>query len=60
MACWRELPRHGKRDIEKMLPELQIDSSNLGCIYKDSVGREQIEYRLDRDRDTAKSRKIKA
>lgn len=40
---------HVKRDIEKMLSELQIDSSNLGCIYKDSVGREQIEYRLDRD-----------
>lgn len=40
---------HVKRDIERMLSELQIDSSNLGCIYKDSVGREQIEYRLDRD-----------
>ena len=40
---------HIKRDIEGLLRELQEDASNFGCIYFDSMNREQVEYRLDRE-----------
>lgn len=40
---------HVKRDIEGMLRELQEDATNFGCIYLDSMNREQVEYRLDRE-----------
>lgn len=41
--------QHVKRDIEKMLTELGEDASSFGHIYRDSMNREQTEYRLDRD-----------
>lgn len=41
--------QHVKRDVEKMLLELSEDASNFGHIYFDSMNREQIEYRLDRE-----------
>lgn len=41
--------QHVKRDIEKMLSELQEDASNFGHIYLDSMNRKQTEYLLDRD-----------
>lgn len=41
--------QHVKRDIEKMLAELGEDASKFGHIYLDSMNRDQIEYRLDRD-----------
>lgn len=41
--------QHVKRDIEKMLIDLELDVSNFGRIYKDSMNRNQTEYLLDRD-----------
>ncbi|MEH3109067.1 MAG: phage regulatory protein/antirepressor Ant [Agrobacterium cavarae] len=38
-----------KRDIEKMLSDLQEDKLKFEHIYLDSMNREQIEFRLDRD-----------
>jgi phage antirepressor YoqD-like protein len=40
---------HVKRDIERMLADLQEDPSNYGCTYLDSQNRNQNEYRLDRE-----------
>lgn len=40
---------HVKRDIENMLSELQEDVSKFGCIYQDSMNRDQVEYMLDRE-----------
>ena len=40
---------HVKRDIEQMLKALEKDVSTFGCIYLDSVGRKQTEYRLGRE-----------
>ena len=40
---------HVKRDIENMLAELQKDIPSFGGIYMDSMNREQVEYRLDRE-----------
>lgn len=37
------------RDIRAMLNELEIDTLRFEGIYQDSMNREQIEYRLDRD-----------
>ena len=45
--CEKE-PWHVKRDITKMLAELEIDSSKFGCIYFDDKGRQQSEFRLPR------------
>lgn len=36
-------------DIRNMLKDLELDVSSFGCIYKDSMNRNQTEYRLDRD-----------
>jgi len=41
--------QHVKRDIEKMMLQLEIDMSTFGRIYKDSMNRNQTEYVLDRD-----------
>lgn len=41
--------QHVKRDIEKMISELNLDASKIGRIYKDSMNREKTEYILDRD-----------
>ena len=41
--------QHVKRDIEKMMLQLEIDVSTFGRIYKDSMNRNQTEYVLDRD-----------
>ncbi len=40
---------HVKRDIEKMLTELEKDIPSFGGIYLDSRSREQVEYHLDRE-----------
>ncbi len=40
---------HVKRDIERMLADLQEDPSNYGCTYLDGQNRNQTEYRLDRE-----------
>lgn len=40
---------HVKRDIEKMLADLQEDASKFGCIYLDGQNRNQTEYLLDRE-----------
>lgn len=40
---------HVKRDIEKMLIELELDVSKFGCIYLDGMNRKQTEYVLDVD-----------
>lgn len=40
---------HVKRDIEKMLTELEKDIPSFGAIYLDSRSREQVEYHLDRE-----------
>jgi phage antirepressor YoqD-like protein len=40
---------HVKRDIEKMLADLQEDSSKFGCTYLDGQNRNQTEYLLDRE-----------
>ena len=42
--------RHGhiKRDIETMLKTLNLDVPTFGYTYKDSMNRDQTEYRLDR------------
>lgn len=40
---------HVKRDIERMLSELQEDPSNFGCTYLDGQNRAQVEYQLDRE-----------
>ncbi len=40
---------HVKRDIEKMLTELERDIPSFGGIYLDSRGREQVEYHLNRE-----------
>lgn len=41
--------QHVKRDIEKMLVDLQEDASKFGRIYFDSMNRQQSEYLLDRE-----------
>lgn len=41
--------QHVKRDVEKMLVELEEDVSRFGRIYLDSMNREQTEYLLDRE-----------
>lgn len=38
-----------KRDIEKMLGDLEEDASNFSRIYQDSMSRRQTEYALDRE-----------
>ncbi|MEJ5081078.1 Rha family transcriptional regulator [Ochrobactrum sp. MYb379] len=38
-----------KRDIEKMLNELEEDVSRFAHIYQDSMNRDQNEYQLDRE-----------
>lgn len=38
-----------KRDTEKMLADLDEDALKFEHIYRDSMNREQTEYRLDRD-----------
>jgi len=38
-----------KRDIERMLSDLEEDVSNFAHIYSDSMNREQTEFRLDRE-----------
>lgn len=40
---------HVRRDIEKMLIELELDVSKYGCIYLDGMNRKQTEYVLDVD-----------
>jgi phage antirepressor YoqD-like protein len=40
---------HVKRDIEKMLADLQEDASKFGCTYLDGQNRNQTEYLLDRE-----------
>lgn len=40
---------HVKRDIERMLGELQEDPSSFGCTYLDGQNRAQVEYQLDRE-----------
>lgn len=37
---------HVKRDIEKMLSELELDATRFGCIYLDNSNRQQTEYVL--------------
>lgn len=41
--------QHVKRDIEKMCEQLQIDASNFGHTYLDSMNRKQTAYLLDQD-----------
>jgi phage antirepressor YoqD-like protein len=41
--------QHVKRDIERMLIDLEEDVSSFGRIYLDSMNREQTEYLLDRE-----------
>ena len=41
--------QHVKRDIRIMMEALKLDVSNFGCIYLDSLNREQTEYKLDQD-----------
>jgi len=41
--------QHVKRDIEKMLNELEKDASSFGRIYLDGMNRQQTEYFLDRE-----------
>ncbi|MEE4332281.1 phage antirepressor KilAC domain-containing protein [Pseudomonas alliivorans] len=41
--------QHVKRDIERMLIDLQEDVSRFGRIYLDSMNRQQTEYLLDRE-----------
>lgn len=41
--------KHVRRDIEKMLADLQEDGSNFGRIYHDAYGREQNEYALPKN-----------
>lgn len=40
---------HVKRDIEKLLGDLQEDPSKFGCTYLDGQNRKQTEYLLDRE-----------
>lgn len=40
---------HIMRDIRTMLETLEKDVSSFGSIFKDSYGRDQQEYRLDRE-----------
>lgn len=40
---------HVMRDIRKMLEALGKDAPSFGAIYQDAYGREQQEYRLDRE-----------
>lgn len=40
---------HVKRDIEKMLADLEEDPSIYGCTYLDGQNRNQTEYQLDRE-----------
>ncbi|RAU43531.1 MULTISPECIES: phage regulatory protein/antirepressor Ant [unclassified Pseudomonas] len=40
---------HVKRDIEKLLADLNEDTSKFGCIYLDGKNRKQTEYLLDRE-----------
>ncbi|MBF0850450.1 hypothetical protein HKD27_05860 [Gluconobacter sp. R75690] len=41
--------KHVRRDIEKMLADLQEDGSKFGRIYRDAYGREQNEYALPKN-----------
>ncbi|MEG0968518.1 MAG: phage antirepressor KilAC domain-containing protein [Pseudomonas sp.] len=41
--------QHVKRDIEKMLTDLEEDVSSFGRIYLDTMNRQQTEYLLDRE-----------
>jgi len=41
--------KHVRRDIEKMLTDLQEDGSKFGRIYRDAYGREQNEYALPKN-----------
>ena len=41
--------QHVKRDVEKMLGELEEDASSFGRIYLDTMNRQQTEYLLDRE-----------
>nr|GFC37795.1 hypothetical protein [Tanacetum cinerariifolium] len=41
--------QHVKRDIERMLTDLEEDVSSFGRIYLDSMNRQQTEYLLDRE-----------
>jgi len=41
--------QHVKRDIENMCEQLQIDASNFGHTYLDSMNRKQTSYLLDQD-----------
>lgn len=43
---------HVKRDIEVMLSQLNLDPSNFGYIFLDSMNREQKGYALDKDLTT--------
>ncbi|WP_291972530.1 Rha family transcriptional regulator [Candidatus Symbiopectobacterium sp.] len=38
-----------KRDVERMISDLQGDVSKFAHIYLDSMNRQQTEYLLDRD-----------
>lgn len=40
---------HVKRDIEVMLNQIELDIPKFGCIYFDSMNRQQTEYMLDKD-----------
>ena len=40
---------HVKRDIETMFHQLEIDISKFGCIYFDSMKRQQNEYLLNKE-----------
>ena len=41
--------KHVRRDIEKMLVDLEEDGSKFGRIYQDAYGREQNEYALPKN-----------
>ena len=41
--------KHVRRDIEKMLVDLEEDKSKFGRIYQDAYGREQNEYALPKN-----------
>ncbi|BBI91637.1 putative phage regulatory protein [Serratia symbiotica str. Tucson] len=44
-----KLHKNVKRDIEKMLIDLNVDALSFEHIYSDSMNRQQTEYLLDRD-----------
>jgi len=41
--------QHVRRDVERMLEELEEDASKFGHIYLDTMNRQQQEYRLNRE-----------